>query len=524
MANLINNNFNFYKLKTYRGEYWDVILNKDINQSSINSYDTNLITYFDLSDKSYMTDNGFKSNDKYVWSDAYSIGYSLDNIGYTGFDNGLIYFKRDKICNKDFVDLYTNSKYEINSNDLALQLHFVTGCTNQYKYDYEVLDDSIKLNGGFLQGFFKTESKKYQVIPSNFNNGDVLSLEFILKPSEFENNNGKLKHLNDTYPNNKGIFWYIGTRAENKWIYLYDIKENELVYDDYKLNCFNICENEECNDCEFFGCNYVESELDISDLTYQTDNNEFTLDFYEDSLETDNKFLLFNRTIDGYDVNNWKDGETLKYVWLKNKFDKENNMFLLMNRTKNGYNVSSIDGIKENYDVKYNIYDDLCENALAFRITNDGEIGYRYLIKNCKKDNEYEIAEGYSKKNMVKQNEWNHIIVKVYFLNDNMQFKFYVNSNLIFISKFLPKLNLRELNEVYEKQETVPFNMSLGGGTQGLIETILPNYMLNPYRVYPLEKNFAGTFNGYIKTFKLYLNNLSYNEINDKFNYVNKQI
>jgi hypothetical protein len=95
----------------------------------------------------------------------------------------------------------------------------------------------------------------------------------------------------------------------------------------------------------------------------------------------------------------------------------------------------------------------------------------------------------------------------------DMVLRFYVNGKLVFISKPLPKLNLRQLDELYEKQEGVPFNISLGGGTQGLTETILPNYMLDPYRLYPLEEYFAGTFIGEIKSFKIYNNSIEYNNI-----------
>ena len=85
-----------------------------------------------------------------------------------------------------------------------------------------------------------------------------------------------------------------------------------------------------------------------------------------------------------------------------------------------------------------------------------------------------------------------------------MKLYFYVNGMLKFVSDELDKLDLRELNDIYEKQETVPFNISLGGGTQGLAETILPNYMLDPYRVYPIEENFAGSFIGYMRSFRFY--------------------
>ena len=94
-----------------------------------------------------------------------------------------------------------------------------------------------------------------------------------------------------------------------------------------------------------------------------------------------------------------------------------------------------------------------------------------------------------------------------------MKLYFYVDGKLVYITKELPKLNLRALNEVYEKQEGVPYNISLGGGTQGLAETILPNYMLNPTRVYPLEKYFAGTFIGYMKSFKFYNCSMEYGDI-----------
>jgi hypothetical protein len=81
---------------------------------------------------------------------------------------------------------------------------------------------------------------------------------------------------------------------------------------------------------------------------------------------------------------------------------------------------------------------------------------------------------------------------------------FYVNGKLKYVSKELPRINLRALNDLYEKQEGVPYNISIGGGTQGLAETIQYNYMLNPTRVYPIEKYFAGSFIGYISSFKIY--------------------
>ena len=105
-----------------------------------------------------------------------------------------------------------------------------------------------------------------------------------------------------------------------------------------------------------------------------------------------------------------------------------------------------------------------------------------------------------------------------------MKLYFYVDGKLVYITKELPSLKLHELNDLYEKQEGVPYNISIGGGTQGLAETILVNYMLEPTRIYPLEENFAGTFIGYMKSFKFYNCGLEYMNILNNFKYEKNNI
>ena len=85
-----------------------------------------------------------------------------------------------------------------------------------------------------------------------------------------------------------------------------------------------------------------------------------------------------------------------------------------------------------------------------------------------------------------------------------MRIYIYVNGYLIFISKELPEFNFRALDDVYQKQEGVPFSMSLGGGTQGLLETISKDYYHISEYCLPIEANFAGTFIGDIRYFRFY--------------------
>ena len=116
---------------------------------------------------------------------------------------------------------------------------------------------------------------------------------------------------------------------------------------------------------------------------------------------------------------------------------------------------------------------------------------------------------------MIKNDVWNKVVVQFVPLTPSnnkcpgknvgpMKILIYVNGNLVFISKQIRGLRLRELRDQYEKQEAVPYSMSLGGGTQGLLESILPDYYNSLNYTLPLERDFCGSFLGDIKLFKIY--------------------
>ena len=656
MANLKVNNYDNLYLRLNGDEYWDFFVNKDAYGAfKLNGlYDNCLISYIDLCDTE-CTDGSewIYSKSGYTWDKSLSVGYTLYNISYTGVDNGLFTYRKDRITNKDFFELFQNNKLEVPENDTRLKLHAVSGNTLQYEYPMEIGECYTKLNGGFFQGFFKTECDKYQVLPSNFKDGDNLYFEFTLKKCDFEPQSDKT--LNDKYPENKGIFFYIGTRAENKWIYMYDKedvdeleecyqlgvedfveggeidKKDHIIgnfyepnpdfegYDPFELGDYtnynyyddNLYADDYCdwndmydyleiesekkpkiidenarhstltwccgeiNDDDFIlkpwfrgcgcpisykkvpkpkdpfdpnplkGCvefgdeylvdngelmsvdeamDYIEAELDISDFEYVTDNGFKLSEANQYYFYTDNKFLFFNRTCTGKTVHNWVEGTQFMYYGRRSKF--KGNLFILMNRTKTGYTVHNIDALRDQSANEYNPYNDLYNNALAFRITDNGEIGYRMLTIDCDKEgrDKTSIIEGYSFENVIPDCEWAVVTVRMMFTFGKMKLMFYVNGKLVYITKDLPMIDLKALNDLYEKQEGVPYNISLGGGTQGLAETILQNYMLNPTRVYPLEKSFAGTFIGYISSFKIYNCFMEHMIINHNYKYENNRL
>ena len=265
--------------------------------------------------------------------------------------------------------------------------------------------------------------------------------------------------------------------------------------------------------------------------------------YYE--ITTDNKFLFFNHTKTGFTTCNWTEGALVTFTGRTNWSNA--NYFLLMNGTCTGYTTSTIHKYNEANEKPYDIYKDIKNNAFGLRITKDGAIGYRYGVLDCETSaaNHYSMVEEYSKSGMVKCNEWNDITVKIAVLNPHysqiqksyqlnslfsgiticentgitgshrIKIYVYVNGYLKLVSKELPEFAFRELNDDYQKQEGVPFSISLGGGTQGLIETIGPDYMNPPKYILPLERDFGGSFNGDIKSFKMYDCPLNYSTIRD---------
>ena len=659
MANLKVNNYHNLRLRVNYDEYWDFFVNKDsygyYNLPNGEFFDGCLISYIDLCDEECVDgDTWVMSKPQYSWTDALSIGYTLYNITYLGVDNGLFTFRKDRITNKQFLDIFQQNSLKIEEDDTRLKLHAVSGNTLQYDYPLYVEPCQVKLNGGFYQGFFKTECDKYQILPTHFEHGDTLNFEFTLKRCDLEKESDKT--LNDKYPQNKGIFFYIGTRAENKWIYQYDTndvdgledcyqldmaeyvegseidKKDHIIgnfydpnpdfegydpfelgdYTDYKyydesLYAYDECDwndmydyleipssrkpktiddenvpykrltwccgEEEVTDyvlkpffrgcacpvrykkvkvkdddydpnplkpCEEFGdeyvafdedimgldeaTDYIEAELDITDFEYYTDNGFKLSEGNQYYFKTDNKFLFFNRTKTGETVSSWVEGTEFMFYGRRSKF--KGNLFILMNRTKTGYTVDNIDTLRDESANDYDPYRDLYNNALAFRITDKGEIGYRMLTIDCEKEgrDKTSIIEGYSFEDVIPYCEWTTVNVRMSFIFGKMKLMFYVNGKLVYITKDLPMLDLKALNELYEKQEGVPYNISLGGGTQGLAETIQYNYMLNPTRTYPLEKAFGGTFIGYIRSFKIYGCMLEQGIIYNNFLYENENI
>jgi hypothetical protein len=436
-----------FKTSLENGSYFDFILtndcrsfNRDINQ--------NKLFYIDVT-----------NNLCTITGTTQTTGVTLNNITLTGYDN--FYLKPGETTKT------------INSGS-TFCLHEVSGYTENLKYEIVPNVNYNELNGGFYQGFFKLHNYPVEFIANRMRKGWTVNM--LLHFPITGTTTGQT--LNNIF-SNPGFIFYLGTRAENKFINL--------------------------------------TNVEVSGLTT---NYGFTFDDIENQYN-DQDYILTGSTYTGY--YNIKNG--IPYT---------------------GRVYDPISSIKLEYNEKYA---DIINNAFGVRITSDGKIGYRTIYatdpcytgttqnvsgitnnsfvdytRGC--DNHtirkiitkyFTIEESYTKTAVINQNNNKFLLISVTFerdfeLKNNCELKYneYRNGTLsIAINGFNVYKNTsfsevipHELDTDYRLQEGVPFNISFGGGTQGLFESL----SLDPAKTVNgiIENFFAGTFEGGVKFIEMY--------------------
>lgn len=423
-----------------------------------------------------------------------SSGTTLCDFGLTGVDNGR-------------YDMLSGITVNITSADTKVILYPVTGYTvtsgntiaTKGIYDYPwnfrtgtttpegcVVGDTICLNGGFYQGYFKLDfeepnpievsattencgkdvvtdklvdvdpdATKYDLMPTNFDCGagnGGWTMETWIKWDNSYCSDLTGNTLNKNYTGNTGFFFYIGTRAENKF-----------------RNVFS-------GESGLYTCDGIvplspDAEKPIA--------------------------------IDGQD-------------W-----------FSVSNYGRSGCCSPCVTSGATGTTVDY--CDELSENALGFRITPSGQIGYRKMtVTGSCYNNEFRatgttMEQGYSTDSVVNTGDsWNHIAVT--YSQNSVKYglpagtlRFWVNGRVVYRVENFIGLKLRALNEYSSKQLGVPYNISWGGGTQGLAESQTFGGPDPADRGLQLEKYFAGTFLGELSQLRFYDKSLDILEIRNNF-------
>ena len=497
MSNIFN--YNFSGLKTYisNNGFLDFYLagdNSDYGSSVCDPLENGScsVVWYDFNNPSIYEDgiNGPIYSLNY-WTGATNSGYTLNTIGLTGIDNGLIMYEKDtEPYNPNLLSALTGSTLVIPSGDPRFIMHQVSGTTEQYIYPIEQLNDDsgdyTNFCGGFYQGFYKLDGETYEVLPNRVN--QAWSAEFWIKPQYICSSGITGTTLNDIYPDNKGIFFYMGTRAENKFW---------NTFNGADTGCTSGCTVDSgCTDTLSTWCT-VPKETDIilegeygvgiplnpPLINIELVTNPFLIygraSRYSNCMSCGEPSGLGNETACSYT------GQTKFSVTHSQKITNNINPFLIYGRASRYSNcmscgepsglgnetACSFSGFTEDQDtLDYNL--DIIDNALAFRIKDDGSIGYRSMVSSgvCSGDTYFSgtsIQEEYSLSGMVISDEWNYVVIRFVtnYLDDcalesakprKGKLMFYVNGKLKFVVNDFDEFIARRLNDNKLKQVGVP--------------------------------------------------------------------
>jgi len=548
-GNIRNYNFNKIDARISDSEFYDFFIAIDefyIGVSNTIVSGETLVAEFDFNDPSIFSSETIYSLS--TWSGAVNTGITLYNIGLTGLDNGLVPFEKESgdTANTALTETLTGMTLQILSGETSFFMTPVSGYTEQFIYPIDILSSATvgtyaQLCGGFYQGFYKIDGNTYQTLPNRFEKGWTTEFWINRTNSECSGYTGTV--LNDVYTANTGFFFYLGTRAENKFWNVF-----EGLNTGSTSGCTSGC-TDWCT---------IPKETDINTYTgYPLSPPPLTI------TEITNQFLIYSRAKSrscgcgngheerrvGYTACNFT-GDSITITSTTMEVTDERNKFTFFSRARNsgscgcsrtphaaGTTICNYSGDSQPL-LELDYEADLENNAFGLRIKEDGSIGYRALRFTCVTattsgvttvTSAITVEEAYSASGMVDTDEWTHIAVKfVAYTKYNQcellwkgprwgKLMFYVNGRLKFVVRDFLEIIPKRLGEFYEKQEGVPFNMSLGGGTQGLLESMTFDGQDPEDLGLLLETYFAGTFIGGISKFRFYDEALSWCEIKNNF-------
>jgi len=580
---------------------------------SFDTNDTLSVQPLSLSYKQYDFDNVFVSTNYYnpdnIDLSCLTANTSCD-IGLTGIDNGLVtQMTGQTITFTNGINDFT--KFNRLSFDRRLKMFQVTGYTSSNirfsGFDktilYEVVskNDSVgyyhELYGGFYQGFYKLFGYDYEIFPERMNKG--WSVEMLLKPrllNEYEPSSGETT-LNEIYPDNKNIFFYMGTRAENKFyhhadgfmggISAYTRVTSELVSLETCACCNTGVTNSRCiyvypprsngehdphknYGCNTCGCNsssYVCTSCGCP--TFENSicgwecKNHTCESSVQSTCETDPLFDSMSNAISFKlcgSPNNPSIG--VKVLRFTGDCVTTGSCETSGITYQTGYTITEYCSPTGIYDYCENINPEYLEEEHWFQLDavwerytwldtcnlwyrgGLGDITERKLLESLANNSMVLIAPPYTQVGYPPPGEIELVDLNEKWLLDkeyrNGRLKIYINGRRFFTIENFEEIIPRGLNTDKEKQVGVPFNISWGGGTQGLRENLTfssttgTTYIQDPESLPTndligtdysglttnilLEQNFGGTFEGGISQFRMYVSPLSAPEIKHNFN------
>jgi len=508
-------------------------------------------------------------------------------------------------CQLESIKLWTDMpeqyKWDHLHYDRRFKMKQVTGLTHQYSYGIESVSGVTEgyynnLRGGFYQGFYELYGYPYQVLPERVECGwtvesllkfDVKCVTECIIPGT--------KTLNDVYPNNKGIYFYMGTRAENKFHNFYSAETHLQTCDQGDFSCSGI----PTPIITTGTTGHCGTEVQVITSTYDEKidslSNAFALRLTDDGrvgyralYYTGNCITTFSEkkvlnceTNEYYTVEDCVTGLTYssgftvveKYsdivCGLTGSTFVETCPWLLVSaRFKRDYcyegcDLENMGGVNDLIDIPVIDtpgYIDSGLNTTSTTLVREAPLmpGWNDHGNKVVVTGQYlgsgEIATGCTENECCSgctqpscttcgpasgcTTNYTKLVEKIKFSKKWSDERFlrkgtltiFVNGRPVFTDPDFEEIIPRRLNTEKQKQVGVPFNISWGGGTQGLIDNqtfsadtsgntiTCPPYAQDPADLELLiEKNFAGTYIGGISQLRYYIRPLGVDEIFHNF-------
>ena len=481
-------------------------------------------------------------------ANTYQRIYSLCDVGLTGIDNGLTQSITGETLEFNTglytisADTYNNLKF-----DRRLKLHPITGFTtnanrlyNDNSYSYNLSSGTTSsgkyssLNGSFYQGFYRLFGYDYEIFPERVDLG--WTAEFLIKYRWTGDTNG----LNIRYPENKGTFFYLGARAENKFYHFAD--SHPISYSAYTrptsgLTCWNTCNCDINYSASTYSASTCNKVYPITGVTNTTGNVLFTepnplYDSVSNALSIQLSGNSGNPIVcvktytltgtcetSGATVNQW--------CSTKGIFDQFKNTDFI--QKENWVQIDAVfvrDRLIENCDLKE-------FGGLGLLIDK------QFTASTANRSVELILPKtsGYTNASIEVVNFKPSWINTKEYRTGNL--RIYINGKIFFIVDDFEEIIPRPLNTLKERQIGVPFNISIGGGTQGLKDSLTlssctSNVLIQDPELSTtnilnntsysglttniiLEKEFGGSLVGDLSAFRMYVEPLNAGQIRHNF-------
>ena len=510
---------------------------------------------------------------------------TICDIGLTGIDNGLVSEMTGQTITATQGLFSDYLKFERLYFDRRLKLHQVTGYTQSPNIRFSGLPLDISYNivskqepkvgiyhqlyGGFYQGFYKLFGYDYSLYPERVNKG--WTVELLLKPRFVDEFNPPLGQttLNNFYPNNKDIFFYLGTRAENKFYHHASgspVSDTGYTRVTESLTCLKTCA---CSNSGVTNSSCIEVYQPTNEVVSHGLNCNCGCVATIDTKIEPEKDPLFDSMSNALAFKLCGDPHNPQIGVRILRFTGDCVTTGTCSTTgvtyQTGYTVENLCTPKGIYDFceqinpaflsqehwvqldlvweRYTWFDtcDLWYRGGLGLISDDPYL-YSLLNESVRLIEPPVTSSGATppeRIEVVKLNErW--LIEKEY---RQGKIKVYVNGRIFYTFENIEEIIPRGLDTEKERQVGVPYNISWGGGTQGLHNNLtftgcpetltgliyqqdpecFPNNILSGTSLSALtthiliEQNFAGSFDGGISQFRMYTEPLSADEIKHNF-------